>query len=385
MNNIWTKLKAYFRNWTPYKRRYFPVFVSLALLFVISVTLIFSLPTLTHNEITNPNKKSSRSGWPIRLAAPYIDMSGWVDPASAYSINGAPNLGILAEEAEFKYFNLGFIQPDQTTPLESDGTIRWGWGGYYSLGEAGGTNSSQYKGILTSLKSLRDAGGDYAISIGGQVGKAPWVVSQNVDNLEKFYNDIITTYSIKRLDLDIEESNQDYNQNVLNAKAIKRVQDKTNVEITLTIPIMPSGWQDKQKNIIKAYLTEGVKVALFNSMTMCYGAGVYENEDYGTASVRAIENSIKQLKNIYSDFGTALTDDQAYLKTGATFSIGYESSLYPIFTLDMARTVVNHAKEHNYGMISMWSMGRDAMLIANSAISTKYNYSKILHEYETEN
>ena len=37
-------------------------------------------------------------------------------------------------------------------------------------------------------------------------------------------------------------------------------------------------------------------------MTMCYGTGVSENEDYGTASVRAITNSVKQLKNIYSNF-----------------------------------------------------------------------------------
>lgn len=381
MKNYINKLKTTIKNWTPFQKRYIPIFASLTHTFILSVVLIFALPAINHNMLTNPNNKSSRSGWPIRLAAPYIDMSGWVETTSAYSINGVPNLEKLSNESNFKYFNLGFIQPDQTTPLESDGRIRWGWGGYYTLGEAGGTSSSQYQGIKKSIQSLRDIGGDYAVSVGGQVGDAPWVVTQNVDKLEEFYLDIINLYGVKRLDLDIEESNQDYNQNIANAKAIKRVQDKTNIEITLTIPIMPSGWQTKQINIIKAYLTEGVFVSLFNSMTMCYGSGVYENEDYGTASVRAITNSVQQLKNIYADFGQSLTDDQAYLKTGATFSIGYENSLYPVFTLDMANTIVDDAIKHNYGMVSMWSMGRDAMLSSNQAITSKYNYSKTLQKY----
>ena len=378
------KIKTYFDSWTAFQKRYIPTFVGLGLTFLLSIILIFTIPVISHNLLTDQNNKSLRSGWPTRVAAPYIDMSGWVDTASTYSINGVADLKKLSQESGFPYFNLGFIQPDQEKPLEENGTIRWGWGGYYTLGEAGGQNSTQYKSINQSIKALRDIGGDYTISVGGQVGKAPWAVTQNVDALEKFYNEIISLYSIKRLDLDIEESNQDYSQNFANAKAIKKVQDSTNIEITLTIPIMPSGWQEKQINIIKAYLDAGVDVSLYNSMTMCYGTGVYENEDYGTASVRAITSSVNQLKTIYSNYGMSLTDDQAYLKTGATFSIGYENELYPVFTLDMANTVVNDAIKHNYGMVSMWSMGRDAMLSSNKAITTKYNYTNILHKYNND-
>ena len=50
----------------------------------------------------------------------------------------------------------------------------------------------------------------------------------------------------------------------------------------------------------------------------------------------------------------------------------------------MANTVVNDAKKNNYGLVSMWSMGRDAMLEQNSAITTQYNYSKILKSYKNE-
>ena len=241
-----------FQNWTAFQKRYIPIIASLSATFLISIILIFTLPTMTHN-LSNQNNKT-KSGWPIRLAAPYIDMSSWVEPTNAYSINGAPNLGKLYDDSGFRYFNLGFINPDQTTPLADDGNIRWGWGGYYSLSKKGGESSAQYQGILTSLKNLRAKGGDFTISIGGQAGDAPWVVTQNVNALQNFYLDIVGTYELKRLDLDIEMSNQDEDQNIVNAQAIKKVQDKTGVEITLTIPIMPSGWEQKQIKIINAYL-----------------------------------------------------------------------------------------------------------------------------------
>ena len=350
----------------------------------------FFYPAIYHTNhnprYDNRQRKINKEWLAKTVAAPYIDMSSWVDPATAseYSLSGAPNLGKLYDESGFVYYNLGFIQPDSVTPLESDGTIRWGWGGYYSLGKAGGENSAQYKGIVDSITSLREKGGDFAISVGGQLGDAPWVVSQSQDALEKFYLDIIDEYKIKRLDLDIEESNQGKSQNEVNARAIKSVQDKTNIEVTLTIPIMPHGWEQKQIDIINAYLDAGVDVTLINSMTMCYGTGVYENEDYGTASVRAITNSISQLKTIYSNHGINLTDTQAYLKTGATFAIGYESDLYPTFTTDMASTVVNDAIKNEYGMISMWSLSRDAMLSPNKAITQKYTYGEILKRFTAE-
>ena len=374
----------YFRENIAFKKRYLPIFIIVAVIFVLEIVLLFTFPIIAHEILISPDQKTDRSNWPTRLSAPYIDMSSWVDTTSAYSINGAPDLGKLSDESGFLYFNLGFIQPYTNSPIASDGTILWGWGGYSSLSK-NSTGDFQYTGIVRSLENLRNRGGDYAISIGGQVGDAPWVVSQNQNALENFYKEVISTYKLKRMDLDIEESNQDQDQNIINARAIKAVQDETNIEITLTIPIMPSGWDQKQINIINAYLDAGVDIAIINSMTMCYGTGVNADEDYGTASVRAITNSINQLKTIYSNHGIELSDDQAYLKTGATFSIGYESNLYPVFTLDMANTVINDAKKHYYGLVSMWSMGRDAMLEPNSAITSQYNYSNVLQKYQNSN
>lgn len=367
--------KSVFSNLSKeWKIRYIPIFSSLLALFIVSVVLICVFPK------TPKQDDKSKTGWPYHTVAPFIDMSSWVPLSSEYSLNGVPNVALIEEQTGINYYNLGFIQPDQEKPLDSSGNIRWGWGGYYELSEKG-NDGYQYPKIKQAIQDLNNMGAMYTISVGGQLGQAPWVVTTNVDKLEAFYLELIEIYNIKRLDLDIEESNQGEAENIANAQAIKRVQDKTGVEIVLTIPIMPNGWQDKQIKIIKAYLNQGVHISLINSMTMCYGAGVYENEDYGDASIRAIENSIKQMQEIWAGFGTNLTEEQAYLKTGATVDIGYESDLYPIFTKDMTRKVVEHAKKHNYGMVSYWSLNRDTKMEANKGVNSQYEFLNELNNF----
>jgi len=360
-------------------KRYVPIISSLSALFLISIILICVLPVRNLPSGMEPPTKTSKSGWKTHIVAPFVDLSSWVTPSNIYSLNGVPNMGKVEETTGITYYNLGFIQPDTDKPLDNSGNIRWGWGGYYELSEKG-NDGYQYPNIKKAIADLDKMGAVYTISIGGQLGDAPWVVTTNQAKLEQFYLDIINTYNLKRLDLDIEETNQGKAGNIVNAKAIKAVQDKTGVEIVLTIPIMPSGWAQKQIDIIRAYLDAGVDIALINSMTMCYGSGVYQNEDYGDASIRAIENSIKQMREIYKSYNMPLTEAEAYAKTGATIDIGYESSLYPVFTLDMAKKVVRHAKEHKYGMVSYWSINRDARMTPNSAINDTFGYLEIMNE-----
>ncbi len=358
---------------------YVPIFASLGFLFILSIILICTIPGKTYKNIEE-EKMDTKKEWPLHIVAPFIDLSSWVSPSSAYSLSGVPNVVLVEEQTGIKYYNLGFIQPDTTKPLESDGTIRWGWGGLYGLSEKG-NDGYQYPNIKKAITTLSDMGAKYTISVGGQLGKAPWIVSSDVDKLADMYLDIIKTYNLKRLDLDIEESNQVQAANAINAKAIKKVQDQTGIELVLTIPIMPSGWQDKQVQIIHAYLDEGVNITLINSMTMCYGTGVYSGEDYGDASIRAIENSVKQMQEIYRNYGTILSEKQAYQKTGATVDIGYESYIYPVFTAEMTAKVVAHAKEHGYGMLSYWSLNRDAKMESNSGVNTQYEFLSEMNKF----
>lgn len=146
---------------------------------------------------------------------------------------------------------------------------------------------------------------------------------------------------------------------------------------------MPDGWKDKQLKVINAYLDAGVEISLINSMTMCYGYGVAENEDYGDASIRAMESANKQMIELYNQRGITLSEKEAYKRMGATVAIGYDSSLYPTFTSVMARKVAEHAKEKSYGMLSYWSVGRDAQLQENKGVNSKYEFLNQMYIYLT--
>ena len=361
-----------------WRKRYIPIIASLGAFFVISLILVFVIPTRTM-DMKNINDAQNNSDWPKKVIAPFIDTTYWVPLSSSYSLNGVADVGKVAEETDLRYFNFAFINPSTTTPVSSDGTINWCWGGYDSL--AKDSTNSQYKGIMQSMQNVYDIGGDITISVGGQLGKAPWVVSSSETKLYEMYKDIVETYKLHRLDLDIEESNQGETENQVNARAIKKLQDETGIDIILTIPIMPDGWKEKQLKVINAYLDAGVEISLINSMTMCYGYGVYENENYGDASIRAMESANKQMIEMYKSRGVDLTESDAYARMGATVAIGYDSNLYPTFTSSMARKVAEHAKEKSYGMLSYWSIGRDAKLQENSGVNSKYEFLNQMYTY----
>ncbi len=365
-----------------WQRKWLPYIIGFSTAFIVCITLIFVFPTSSRvtPEHEIPDTQESTDGWPNKVLAPFMDTTYWVPSSTGYSIGGVADIGKIAKDTDLRYFNLAFINPSTTDAVLDDGTINWCWGGYESISKKNPSNG-QYQGVLAAIKNIRDLGGDITISVGGQLGHAPWVVSNSEQKLYEMYKDIIKTYDITRLDLDIEESNQGETENQINARAIKRVQDELGTKIILTIPIMPDGWKEKQLKVINAYLNSGVDIELINSMTMCYGYGVASNEDYGDASVRAMENANKQLVEIYKNRGIPLSEAEAYKKMGATVSLGFESSLYPTFTPEMASKVAEHAKQKSYGMLSFWSVGRDAKLQENKGITQKHEFLDQMYQY----
>lgn len=354
------------------------VWSGLGLVFVASVVTILCTKTTVNQVEQEPTKydvtQNADSPYPDKMLAPFVDMVSWVDTTNNYSINGVPDLGKIYDDIGLDYFNLGFVRVSDSKPLEDDGTIRWCWGGYYNLSPKG-DDGTHYAGIKRSIANLRSRGGDVIVSVGGQLGKAPWVVSSNVDKLAQMYLEIIDAYGLKRIDLDIEESNQGYEVNLANAKAVKKAQDQTEVEVTLTIPVMPSGWSSTQENLIKAYLESGVKVKMVNIMAMCYGGGLYSGEDYGDASIRAIDNAAGQLSYLYKEvLNKTVSVEEAYKMLGVTVDIGYENSSYPTFTAQMTRKVADYANERNLQMFSYWSMNRDAKLQSNKGVNFMYEF-----------
>ncbi|MGL5477840.1 MAG: immunoglobulin-like domain-containing protein, partial [Clostridium sp.] len=316
--------------------------------------------------------------WPSQVYSPYVDMVSWINNPD-YSNNGTVNLKKIYEDTGVKFFNLGFIQG---TSGVQNGKVNWGWGGYSVLSESGGENS-QYNGIKKSIKELRDVGGDVTVSFGGLNGTPFWEVTQDVDVLYNTYMELVKGYGLTRLDLDIEGGAQDKTKNIANAKAIKKVQAETGVDIVLTLPVLPSGLTSVQLDVLEAYLSQGVQIELVNIMTMCYGSSsLNPGENYGTASLRAVDSTKDQLKNYFKKYANIdLTDAESYRKIGTTPSIGFEGSAHPVFTTDWTKLVVDHAKLNGLGMVSFWSLNRDAKLDNNSGVKNQYEFTNICKQF----
>lgn len=317
--------------------------------------------------------------WPAQVAAPFIDMVLWTTK-EGYTNNGAPNLVKLSEESGIDFFNLGFIQSVGDGEVV-DGKVKWGWGGYGVLAE--GSDDPQYEGIKKSIRELRERGGDVTISLGGLTGNPIWMVTQDEEVLYNTYKEIVEGYGLTRMDLDVEGHGQSKEHNRINARAIKRVQEETGVDIVLTLPVLPSGLSHPQLDVLEVYLSEGVDLEVINVMTMCYGPDtLLPGENYGTASLRAVDSLKDQLKDHYRTFaGVELTDEQAYAKIGTTPSVGFETSSHPLFPTEYMDLVVDHAIARDIGMVSFWSMNRDAKIQDNKGIVEAYDFANIAKRF----
>lgn len=349
-------------------------FLSLAL---AAYLLVPALTPLANTNTTTAADFGAGKGiaWPNQVNAPFVDMVQWVSKAD-YNISGVANLGKLSQDTGVKFFNLGFIQSCGTV---TDNMIDWGWGGYSILSEKKGSGDTQYQGIKKSINSIRDLGGDVTISFGGLNGTPFWETSQDVNVLTNTYLDIIKGYGLTRIDLDIEGGAQDKTKNIINAQAIKKVQAETGVQVVLTLPVLPSGLTQVQLDVLEAYLSNGVDVSVVNVMAMCYGSSTLNpGENYGTASLRAVDSTALQVKDYFKKFANIdLTLEQAYAKVGTTTSVGFEGSGHPVFTTDWTKLVVDHAIKNKIAMVSFWSMNRDAQLQTNSGINAPYEHTNI--------
>lgn len=313
--------------------------------------------------------------WSNQIFAPFVDIVAWV--SGDYSVNGALDLGKVMNEIDIQYFNLGFITASHNQ-LITNNTIDWCFGGYDVLSE--GQENSQYDGIKKVIDDVRNNGGDITISIGGLNEGNFFQVTSDVEILTNTYLDIVDGFNLSRLDLDIEGGSlAPYVDHTSNALAIKKLQDLTNVEIVLTLPVMPEGLIDSGLQTLRAYINAGVDIKAVNIMGMCYGSSYYNEYDSGT--IKAIDNTMLQIKSEYNNVGKSLSDSEAYNKLAITTSIGFEGSSHPIFDTSMTELVIDHCSNKKLNFVSYWSLNRDSMTQSNSGIYSKYEHALICLKY----
>jgi chitinase len=282
-----------------------------------------------------PDASSRRRTFPTHVFAPYLDVT--LKPPVSF-IGTASSAGV-------KYFTLAFVINSEK------GGCRATWNGSIPISE-------EY--LLSEITALRAKGGDVIVSFGGEGSTELATACNDPAKLEIQYQSVISTYGLTNLDFDIEgHSLADPIANDRRNKIISDLQRKNSapghdLNISFTLPVSPSGLTPAAIEILKNAVENKVDVTMVNIMTMDYGDAAVANKMAETA-IEAADKTVKQLETIFPKRSAA----EIRAMIGITPMIGTNDTKPEVFTLANAKELLDYAKTHHAGRISMWSLNRD--------------------------
>ncbi len=242
------------------------------------------------------------------------------------------------------------------------------WGTYYSLDEADSDLELDRR-----IDQLRSAGGDVMISFGGQANDELAVTCTDTRALGAAYRSVVDRYDVSVIDLDIEGSAiTDQAATVRRAEALaalqrERAAEGSSLDVWLTLPVAPTGLTSEAVDLVRATMAGGLDLTGVNVMTMNYGASRPTTQSMALATEQALRGTAEQLRSLYAEQGTNLTEAQAWSRVGATPMIGQNDVEGEVFTLADARELIAFARDNGLGRVSLWSLNRDTGCSASFA------------------
>jgi hypothetical protein len=272
------------------------------------------------------------------LVAPYVDMGSW--PTA--------DLSSFASSTGVKAVTAAFIVADRASACSPT------WAGYtaYTVGTSGD--------FLGNVSAFQASGGQVIASFGGAINDELARVCTNPTTLLAAYTKVVTRFNLNRIDFDIEGVDvSDSTSNQRRATAVAALQAQRAaagrpLQVSLTLPVMPTGLVASGLRTVQEFAAAGVKLSAVNVMAMDYGDGTTA---MGTAAISAAKATATQLGTVPAYSG--LSSAQRLSLVGITPMIGANDLPGEIFTLSDATTVGTFAKASALGVLSWWEMTRD--------------------------
>ncbi|MCT9139412.1 chitinase [Streptomyces violarus] len=217
-----------------------------------------------------------------------------------------------------------------------------------------GTDALGDSAVKSRIAGLKKDGGQVRVSFGGASGKELAAACDSVPELAAAYGKALDAAGATRADFDIEgDELADSASIALRSKAIAQLQqERGDLEVSFTLPVMPSGLGKDSLALLASANDNGVQVATVNLMTMNYGSSF--DGDMGGYALAAAKAAHTQLKKV---FGTS--DAAAWRGMALTSMIGVNDVDGETFTLADAAEVRSFAEGKGIGWVSMWSAARD--------------------------
>ncbi|HET8662639.1 MAG TPA: fibronectin type III domain-containing protein [Micromonosporaceae bacterium] len=273
------------------------------------------------------SRTATTSGCPTTAmrGAPYLYL-GWGDPPSATSVMSAT--GIRA-------YTMAFIL--------SGGGCTPAWDGVRPL--TGGVDQS-------TINAIRAAGGDIVPSFGGWSGNKLGPNCSSASALAGAYQQVINAYSLKAIDIDIENTDEFENEvvqdRILNAlKIIKQNNPGIKTIITFgTTTTGPNWWGTRLINQAAAL---AANIDIFTIMPFDFGGGA---DMYGN-TVNAAEGLKTKLKTAFG-----WTDATAYAHMGLSGMNGL-SDQQELTSPTIWTQIRDWANSRHIARLAFWSVNRD--------------------------
>jgi hypothetical protein len=276
---------------------------------------------------------------PSHVFAPYFEAYNGDNPVT------------LSQESGAKYLTFAFIQ------TASAGSCTAYWNGDSSEPLTSATFGSD-------ISQMQAAGGNVIPSFGGYSADSTGTdiadSCTSVSSIAKVYENVISTYNVPRIDLDIEANSltntagiNRRNEAVAQTEAWAAANGRS-IQFSYTMPSETTGMDSADEAVVQNAIADGAKVSLVNLMTFDYYIGT--KQEMATDTESAGNDLEGQLQSLYPSDSAA----QLWGMVGVTEMPGIDDyGADETFTEADATTVLNWAKSKGINTISFWALQRD--------------------------
>jgi hypothetical protein len=269
-----------------------------------------------------------------KQAAPYLYM-GWGDP---------PNPATVMNATGIKWFTMAFVL--------SSGGCNPAWDGSRPLQGSADANA---------IAQIRAAGGDIVPSFGGWSGNKLGPNCSTPEALAGAYQQVINAYSLKAIDIDIENSDEFENEavqdRILNALKIVK-QNNPGIRTVVTFGTSTTGPTYYGNRLIDRSKELGANIDVFTLMPFDFGSSNIYNDTVGAS--QGLNNKLK------ATFGWSTAE--AYAHQGISGMNGL-SDQREMTTTATWQNITNWAKSNGLSRLAFWSVNRDRGCAGGGVVS----------------
>jgi hypothetical protein len=216
----------------------------------------------------------------------------------------------------------------------------------------------------SDISAMQAAGGNVIPSFGGESADNSGTdiadSCTSVNSIAQVYENVIATYNVPRIDLDIEGNSLTNTAGIARRnEAVAQTEswaaaNGRSIQFSYTMPGTPTGMDSQEKSIISNAISAGATVSVVNLMTFDYYIGTKQKMGVDTKTAATAGHS--QLQALYP----GKTSAQLWHMIGITEMPGIDDfGPDETFTEVNAVRVLNWAEQKGISTLSFWALQRD--------------------------